>query len=278
MPDVGMRMRVEAVPGNPSPRGLLGGCIPVVDPTDVHELNGTDVPTASCDPTNLWQDCPADPEDGGFVNPDAKVFDRMDSTSFEPVTVYKGLRCSTFGVSQPELERYALEQLVMGEQNSLEFFFMSRWLCTKAVDLTPMAGPLSVVQGVGVLEDWLSREYGGTGVIHAPAGVGAMFSRDRVTPCCDTGCPETLMGNAVVLGAGYAANLGGVACAPAPEGTAWLYITPAMRIRRDAPYIVTNSESQAVDYVRNDRYALAESTFVIEVACESAAMVAVTLC
>lgn len=280
MPDVGLRKRVEAVPGNPSPHGLLGGCIPVVDPDDPHELNGTDVPTAACTGTGAWQDCPADPEDGGFVNPPFKEFDRLDFISFEPVTVYKGITCSTFGMSFEEGQTYALEQLRLGEQVTLETFFMSRWLCTNAAanDLTPMSGPLSVVQGVGALENWLAVNYSGTGVIHAPAGVGAMFSRDRVVPCCTDGCPTTLMGNSVVLGAGYSANLGGATCVVAAPGTAWLYITPAMRIRRDPPHLVLNAESQAVDYVRNDRYALAEATSVIEVACDAAAMVLVTLC
>lgn len=272
MPDAGLRSRVEAVPGEPSPYGLLHGCAEVVTASDPHQLNGTDALSAGCSSTNIWQDCPSE----DFPNPAEKVFDRPDTVSFEPITVYKGITCSTFGMTFEEGQRFALEQLALGEQNSLEAWFMERWLCPTAVDLTPIAGALSIPQGVGALEGWLATNYGGKGVIHAPAGAAALLSSERVVNV--DGDPVTRMGNCVVLGAGYAANLGGVGCVVAPSGEAWLYITPPVRVRRDTPGLVLENEGQSVRYVTNDRFALAESTFVIEVACEAAAAVRVSLC
>jgi hypothetical protein len=64
----------------------------------------------------------------------------------------------------------------------------------------------------------------------------------------------------------------------APSGEAWLYITPPVRVRRDSPGLAVREERYAVNTSTNDRYALAETTFVPETACCTAAAVRVTLC
>lgn len=286
MPNSGLRALVPPILGEPSPHGLLGGCIPVVTATDGHSLNGTDMLSVSCEASNPWQNCPTETT-GEFpwTNPAEKVFDRVGSCSFEPVTAYAGVECSTFGISFEEAGQRAMNQLIMGEQWTLENWFMTRWLAnlTHTVDLTPGAGAVHIVNGIGILESWLGTEYGGQGVIHAPIGTASLFAmhhqiRDGVT---DETCPETLAGNSVILGAGYVANVGPAlppaVPAVAPSGEAWLYITPPMRIRRDDRTLMLNREWQGVNTIVNDRRALAETTFVPEVACCKAAAVRVTL-
>lgn len=272
---------VEPISGQPSPYGLLGGCTDVVTVTDPHELNGTDTLSLSCVDSNLWQDCP----DPLFPNPPAKVFDRPRTCTYEPITVYAGVTCSTFGLTFEEGQQRALEALRLGEQRALEAFFMERVLCGYAAgnDLTPAAGALSIAAGVGVLEGWIATNYGGQGVLHVPAGAAALLSSHRVTnwPTGDES-PYTLAGNCVVIGAGYAANLGpadpGPGCVVAPTGETWLYITPPIRIRRDTPSMTTREEKFTINTATNDRYALAESTFVPETACCIAAAVRVVIC
>jgi hypothetical protein len=275
----GYRARVEPIRGEPSPNGLLGGCTEVVIVRDPHELNGTDVPGISCAAAGTWDNCP----DPLFPNPDFKTFDRPINCEFDPITLYVGVECSTFGLTQEEMQDRALEGLRLGEQRALEEWFQSRWLCTNAAgnDLTPAAGALSIAQGIGALEGWLATNYGGQGVIHAPAGAGALMSHSKVVTCgCDEP-PRTLMGNCVVLGAGYMANLGpadpGPGCEVAPAGEAWLYITPPVRIRRDERSLTLTREALAVNTSINDRRSLAETTAVVEVACCMAAAVRVSL-
>lgn len=272
---------VSPISGVPSPYGLLGGCTEVVSVTDPHELNGTDTLSRSCADSNLWQDCPA-PE---FPNPGAKTFDRPRSCTYEPVTVYAGVTCSAFGLSFQEGQEYALEQLRLGEQRALEAFYMERVLCGYAAgnDLTPAAGALSIAAGVGVLEGWLASNYGGMGVLHVPAGAAALLSSHRLASWpVDDESPYTLAGNCVVIGAGYAVNVGpadpGPGCVIAPSGEAWLYITPPVRVRRDAPSLVFTDEGHSLNTSTNDRYALAETTFVVETACCMAAAVRVVIC
>lgn len=285
MPNAGLRALVPPINGEPSPHGLLGGCIPVVTATDGHVLNGTDLLPSSCAAANQWQNCP-DPLAGDFpfTNPDSKVFDRPDSCTFAPITVYAGYECSVIGTSFEEARNAALDQLARGEQAALENYFMTQWLANAnhTVDLTPAAGALHVVSGIGVLESWLAENYGGSGVLHVPAGVASLLAmHSQVSVATEEVCPTTLMGNSVILGAGYAANVGPATPPAVPAvaaaGEAWLYITPPMRIRRDDRAITQQTRQQSVDTRINDMRVLAETTFVPEVACCIAAAVRVTL-
>jgi hypothetical protein len=271
----GFRASVPPIVGRPSPFGLLGGCTEVITTTDLHELNGTDVLPSACGPADLWTECP----NPTFPNPSAKVFDPTTTCSFDPVTVYAGVRCGTFGMTYAEGQALAAQRLELGEQAALEESFMRRWLCSNATDLTPAAGALSIAQGVGALEGWLARTYGGLGVLHVPAGAAALLSSKTIVDFVTSGegTPRTLMGNCIVLGAGYMANLVPGTCTAAPAGEAVLYATPPVRVRRDTPQLTFRNEAQSIDTRVNTRYALAESTFVVEVACCEAAAVRVTL-
>lgn len=286
MPNAGLRALVPPITGEPSPHGLLGGCIPVAIAADGHSLNGTDMLSEACAGAHPWQNCPTDTA-GEFpwTNPVEKIFDRVGYCSFEPFTAYAGAECSTFGISYAEAGDRAMRQLELGEQFVLENWFMTRWLAnaTHTVDLTPGAGAVHIVNGIGILESWLGTNYGGQGVLHVPIGTASLLAmhhqvRDGIT---DETCPETLAGNSVILGAGYGANVGPATPpavpAVAPVGEAWLYITPPMRIRRDTPTLVMNREWQGIDTNVNDRRSLAETTFVPEVACCKAAAVRVSL-
>lgn len=283
-----MRALVPPITSDPLPNGLLGGCVDVVTTTDMHELNGTDMISMSCAASNPWQDCPAaDPDNVlvPWVNPAEKLFDRPEACSFEPVTAYAGVECSTFGISFPEAQSRAMDQLRMGEQRTLEDFFMRRGLAKVALgnDLTPAGGAVHIVAGIGLLEAWLAENFGGSGLLHVPVGAATLLSANRVVPfTSDENCPATLSGNGLVLGAGYAANVGPYT-APltpgvvAPAGEVWLYVTPPVRIRRDNPSLTMAAEWQGVNTVTNDRRAVAESTFVAEVSCCVGAAVRVSL-
>lgn len=273
MPSAGLRRLVEPIRGNPSPHGLLGPCVEVVDVTDTHELNGTELVPLSCNRARDWTWCP-DPSG-------EKVFERPGLCAFDPVAIYSGYECSPIGQSYDEAVMYAREQLRMGEQRALEEWFMASVLCDLAQgnDLTPAVGPVSVAQGVASLENWLATEYGGSGIVHAPAGAAALMS------CCNIvhrdepgGCLTSLMGNGFVFGAGYGVNVGGAGCTQAEAGTGWLYATPPVRVRREAPQTIPGTDGEAVRILDNTRQVIAERTFVVELACCTAAMIRVQLC
>jgi hypothetical protein len=275
MPAAGLRKRVDAIPGNPSPYGILGGCVEIVDVPDVHELLGTEWMPLSCAAAHDWEWCP---DDSTTPGPARKTFVRPGVCSAAPITIYAGSTCSTVGWSYDEAVQHARESLRMGEQRALEEWFVRDVLCPIADDLTP-GDAVPVAQGVAALEGWLAEHYGGQGLLHIPAAAAALMGCcNVVTRTRDTQCPETLMGNGVVFGAGYALNVGPPDCTQAPAGEAWLYITGPIRVRREAPQIVPDTDAESFRITTNERFVLAERSFVVEVACCEAAAIRVSLC
>ncbi|MTE20285.1 cupin [Streptomyces sp. TRM43335] len=275
MPSAGLRKRVEAIPGTPAPHGILTGCTEIVDVPDVHELLGTEWMPLSCIDAHDWDWCPDGDESPG--GPVVKDFARPGVCSAAPITIYAGVTCSTIGWQYTEAVRQAREALRMGEQRALEEWFMRDVLCPMADDLTPAEGAVSIAQGIATLEGWLASTYGGRGVLHVPAGAAALLGCCNVVALQD-GTPRTLMGNCVIMGAGYSVNVGPPDCSQAPSGEAWLYVTGPLRVRREAPEVVPDTDAASVRISTNDRFVLAERSFVVEVACCEAAGIRVTLC
>lgn len=261
----GLRKFVEAIPGTPLPHGLLNACADVRDVADVHELLGVEWLALGCCPVEVWRD-PCLNDDPGV--PVQKSFCRPHVEHAEPISVYAGAECSTLGWSFAEARAHAEASLALGEQQAVEAGFWATRLTADAVDLTPVAGPLSIAQGVAVLEGCLAEQYGGVGVLHVPAGAAALLG------CCSlvredpvSGALRTLAGNCVVIGAGYSAMNTGPGGVPADPGTAWLYITGPVVVRRGPAETVPNGAGPSVNTRTNDRRVLVERTFVVATTC-----------
>ncbi|MEU4584882.1 cupin [Kitasatospora aureofaciens] len=267
MPE-GLRSHVEAIPGKPLPRGILGAsCTTVTDVSEenIHELNGVEWMALGCCPVKVWADpCEADPPGP----PQTKEFCRPAVEHATPIHIYAGAQCSAPGWGYAEARAHAEASLTLGEQQAVEAGFWRTKLTADAVDLTPAAGPLSVAQGVAVLEGCLAESYGGVGTLHVPAGAAAILG------CCnllredpETGALRTLAGNCAVIGAGYSAENTGPGGVPAAPGTAWLYITGPLVIRRGAATVVPDTPGPSVNTRNNDRRVLVERTYVVATTC-----------
>ncbi|MFC7721095.1 hypothetical protein [Nonomuraea recticatena] len=114
MPHPGMRRRVAAIPGTPLPNGLLGGCTTVIDVEDEHELLGVDWVSLSCKHAYPTDWCPTDDAGTPLPPPGPKQFERPDSESAGPVTVYAGAICSAPGFPYAEAEQHARAGLSQG--------------------------------------------------------------------------------------------------------------------------------------------------------------------
>lgn len=276
-----MRSAVEAIPGTPLPHGILNSsCTAVQDVTEerIHELNGVEWLALGCCPVQDWPDpCALDPDESPGPPPQ-KEFCRPTIEHATPITVYAGAECSALGWSYEEARDHAEATLELGEQQALEAAFWRDKLAMEAVDLTPAAGPVSIAQGVAALEGCLAETYGGVGTLHVPAGAAALLG------CCnvlsrdpETGALGTLAGNCAVIGAGYSALNTGPGNAPADPGTAWLYITGPLAIRRGPADTVPTTPGPSVNYRTNDRRVLVERTYVVGTTCTVCA-VNVELC
>lgn len=269
----GLRQVVAPIPGTPLPHGILNApCATVTDVSDgqIHQLNGVEWMALGCCPARDWQDpCETDPPG------DPKEFCRPQVEHAAPITVYAGAECSAPGWSYDDARRQALASLELGEQHAVEAGFMRGKLAVDAVDLTPPEGPLSVPQGIAVLEGCLAETYGGVGTIHVPAGAAALLG------CCNlaredpaTGGLRTLTGNCVVIGAGYSYLNVGPGGIPAEPGTAWLYITGPLMIRRGPVDVIPDRSrgSMSINIRTNDRRVLAERTYVVATTCQVCAV------
>lgn len=255
--------RVEAVPGVPSPFGLLSVAT-IVPPGDPHEMAGVKWLAMSCAAASVTPWCVTEVDDD-VAEFYPKEFQRPTEVYAPPVTVYHGYECATIGQSYDEARTYALSGLTLGEPYALESWLWSDVLAPAATDLTPVGGAVGLAAGVGALEGALGEVYGGIGVLHVPLGAG--------TPLGATGSlirdgarTRTWVGTLVALGAGYAVNTGPDG-EPAAEGEAWIYISGPVVVRREEPNVVPDGDDGAVVIATNDRQVLVERTSVVGVEC-----------
>lgn len=281
MPPAGMKRRVESIPGQPLPHGLLGGCTTIIDTTDPHELLGVEYLALGCCPVYDTDWCtegsPGDESPGSGGSSPPKEFCRPEYESAEPVTVYAGVECSTIGWSNAEAVEHATAALELGEQQAVEAAFLRDTLAPRAVDLTPPEGPVGIAQGVAALEGCLAESYGGIGVLHVPAGAAALLGCCGLVNGDGSGSLRTLAGNCVVLGAGYSALNFGPDGQPAEPGTAWLYVSGPVVVRRGPVDVIPDRPGASIDMRFNDRRILAERTFVPATTCAVCA-VQIQLC
>lgn len=255
------------------PHGILGAsCTTVTDVTEdrIHELNGVEWMALGCCPVLDWPD-PCNEESPGDESPGAppqKEFCRPTTEHASPITVYAGAECSALGWTYEEARAHAEASMALGEQQALEAAFWRNKLAMDAIDLTPAAGPLSIAQGVAVLEGCLAESYGGVGTLHVPAGAAALLG------CCNlvredpaTGSLRTLAGNCAVIGAGYSSANTGPGNIPADPGTAWLYITGPLVIRRGPVDTIPDRPGPSVNIRNNDRRVLVERTYLVGTTC-----------
>ncbi|MFZ3595042.1 cupin [Streptomyces sp. BH104] len=266
-----MRAYVEAIGGAPLPHGILNTpCTDVRDVADEHELLGVEWLALGCCPVESWRDPCLDDESPGDVSGGIaeKEFCRPQTEGASPITLYAGTECSTIGWTYEEARRHAEATLAFGEQRGLESAFWRTTLTADAVDVTPEAGPVSLGEGVAALEGCLAATYGGVGTLHVPAGAAALLG------CCNiasedlaSGSLRTLAGNCVIVGAGYSAENTGPGGTPAAPGTAWLYMTGPLSIRRGPAATIPDRVGPSVNTRTNDRRVLVERTYVVGTTC-----------
>ncbi|MGW6414351.1 cupin [Streptomyces sp. NPDC055055] len=278
----GLRVTVEAIPGTPLPHGILGtSCITVTDVTEeeIHELNGVEWLAVGCCPVRDWPDpCEAEPPGEESPGPvPRKEFCRPVTEHAAPITVYAGSECSTLGWKYEEARAHAEATLALGEQAALEAAFWRTKLAADAEDITPAGGPVSVAQGVARLEGCLARSYAGVGTLHLPVDVAALLDRNVLREDPDTGALGTLAGNCAVIGAGYSLMNSGPGNIPAEDGSAWLYITGPLAIRRGPADTIPDKAGASVNYRTNDRKVLVERTYVVGTTCTVCAIQVRTL-
>ncbi|MEC3994998.1 cupin [Actinacidiphila sp. DG2A-62] len=267
MAPAGLRKPVAAIPGEPLPHGLLGGCATIEDVTDTHEMLGVEWLALGCCPVQDWVDpCTTDSDESPGA-PAVKEFCRPHVEHAVPHTIYAGTECSAMGWSYEEARQHVLASLELGEQQAVEAAFWRDTLAPNAIDLTPADGPVNVASGIAALEGCLAETYGGVGTLHVPAGLAAVLGCCNILRETPAGGLRTLAGNCAVIGAGYSAMNSGPDGMPAAPGSAWVYISGPVEIRRSPVDVVPDVRGPAINIRNNDLRVLAERTYVVGTTC-----------
>lgn len=132
------------------------------------------------------------------------------------------------------------------------------------VDLTPVAGPLSVVSAMARLESALGECSPGAGVIHANYGLASYLASEHlIFPSGDAW--YTITGQRLAFGAGYpGSGPNGVAAA---AGTSWIFATGPVGIWRSEVFLTPERFVQAMDRRLNSVEVYAQRAYSVGFSC-----------
>jgi hypothetical protein len=129
-------------------------------------------------------------------------------------------------------------------------------------DATALAGGSAVVAttALSILEDFISGNYGGLGVIHMTRGAAEALA-SRMLLESRGGQLFTRVGTPVVAGSGYPGT--GPAGASGGAGQTWIMASPAIFGYRSDIFTTSSRSGDTLDRTTNDLTALAERTYLL---------------
>lgn len=203
---------------------------------------------------------------------DTKTFEQsIDTNIGYPFVVFSSIECGLAGLTnwgQERIQKFLYEQLVAGEQATVESIFstsgfgQTAGLANNAATVN-LGAATDIVNAFGILEEWLYARYGLPGVIHAPMRAAAYIKNshlvEKETP---TDVWKTPPGTKVSFGNYAGVNPTG---GPATAGSVWIYITGQVAVWRspdsallDIPFRqVINRATNTIDIVLEREYVVA---------------------
>jgi len=221
----------------------------------------------SCEPLDgigPWQcDIPRDETLGLPKTLETSEGESADSDTF---TVYGTFKCSPAGWPPERAQERATQRLLTREESRVEQAFWSGDLnndpnlIDSATDLTA-ATAVTYLLGLGLLEDYVSAEYGSLGVIHMTraAAISGLAKGALIT---SGGRLLTALGTPVAAGGGYPGTGPGEIGAP-DDGETWMYVTSALFGYRSEVFTSSDRPGDLLDRSENILYAVAERTYLL---------------
>lgn len=250
-----MRVEVNA------PAPLYGGLLNVAkslgllhDVADPHIGLGAEWEVAPCgNPTPAPGVC----DDALGIDPDDdKTFDGLGYSDAQPFALYTGLACDLF---RTDYERQVTDKFDRGESFGVEQAFSTLVLKTADTDVIS-AGTFSVVDALGIVEDYIAEQGAGQGLIHVDRFGAARLANTRGVKPDEDFHLWTAQGTPIVNGGGYSRT--------GPTGQAvtgsqfWLYVTGPTHIWRGA-----HQYTEAPGLGVNTKFALTERPYVVGADC-----------
>jgi hypothetical protein len=270
--------RRVAVPGTAAPRFGLESVVQWL-PADDHVFMGVQFEHLRCDAAHITAALQCDDADESPFGVPKTTTPGVPLVKASPFAVYGEYECNPVARPLSEAFELASAHLESGRGRAIERAVQfgeagnEPTLANDAVDITPAGGPVSLVDAIARLEQYLGANYGGTGVLHMDRRLAAHAISDYlVVPVGDT--LQTSLGTLVAAGAGYD-NAFGPDESPSESpaaGSIWIYATGAVYGWRSDVGYIPDSPSGAVDRSTNTLRVLAEQTFVVAWECVTAAI------
>lgn len=259
---------VPALDGAPLKYGIFS----VADLSDAgsgHWQQGIEWEPQLCGPGSLYR-CPTCVQNDGDTA-SAKVYtdDGVPLEEAMPFTVYASFACTPIG-NWDRAEDRARAFLLSGEERAVEAMVSdgvhaaSRSLTNAgSINITPTPGtPVTVAQGVALLEQYIGANGKGEGVIIGTRRDVTLANANGKLISVEGDTLYTLLGTPVAAVSGIAGTVGPNNVA-AGAGQAWLFgLGSRPRILRSEVFM-TSSREQSLDVKFNNLNVLAERTYAV---------------
>ena len=182
-----------------------------------------------------------------------------------PFLVVGSYLCKSASRPLDEARERAQLHLTGGEERAVEYAIATGAMgndptLAGATDLTPTAGtPVSLADGVALIEAHYTAEHHSPVTIHAPAILGVGLEVGRVARRQGQRL-ETLLGSFVSAGGGYPNE--DPTGTPAAAGEAWLYGTGRPTIRRSEVF-VDQPDDHLIELSTNDVAIMAQRAYLV---------------
>lgn len=255
------KARIESGPVRTGlPFGLFS-VLPLAESEGHWQSGGAEWETLNCAPAHGVGD-PCKTAEGETTPGLPKEFDGgVEVSEAEPFTVAGTFVCTPVGFTPQRANEIAQQHLLTREEARAE---QAVW--TGDLGNTPAlatsettilgTGPLSLTEGIGVLEKWIGDAYGSLGVIHVDRLLGTALIEKGVVRV-NGNRATTVLGTPVVIGTGYPGT------GPNGEAGRWAYVTPAMIGYRSSVFSGSSRPGDIFDRASNDLYGIAERTYLI---------------
>lgn len=243
-----------------------------------HELNGIEYETVcstQVDPYPVGL-CPADIP---AADREKKPADTVSTASASPFAIYAADSC-VLGRDEAEARQQLRQRFLTGEQAAVERTVfngqMGNTPYLKSADtITSNAKAAAknlptLVDAIGIIEQYLAEHYGGVGVVHAPRTMAPTLKAQTVMDI-KGGQASTVGGSAWVFGTGYPGTAP-ESVTTADDGMLWLYATPPLTVRRSQVIEPADWTSGAFDKATNSGFLLEERQYVVDWPCFTVAI------
>lgn len=207
---------------------------------------------------------------------ETKTFDGSIETNVGlPFVVYAGIECGVVGLAniQDRIYKFLFEQLSAGEQATVESIFstsgfgLSNGLANNPATVN-LGTATDIVNGVGLLEEWLYERYGLPGVLHVPMLAASYVKNAMLVEKDSANEPWRTVPRTAVSFGNYA-GVGPTGQDPT-AGSTWIYITGQMAIWRtpDSELLniplgqILNRSTNTVDIIMEREYVVTYDCFV----------------